>query len=411
MPGIIRYGHGSSVTDITYPRNIREPADPSWRCPSIGLRWGGAAGEPHILTFAGERYDFQAVGEFYALRMGSTDANEVQLRLEPYKSSESLSIVTGVALRCADRTLELAAGQGAIRVDGKDVTLIGEFKKAPAVIRALWSSIEMTGCPQGTIQVSRQGEFLNVMLEPREGLMKLHPDMTAAGILGTVGRAPQGLLALPNGSTVPLPRKPVGREHPLYQDFAKAWRVPPEKSLFSFPARNPLTRTDPTRFPVSVAEPSLVAGVSARERCSKEGVTAEPHLTHCAYDLAVTGDAAFVRSAAALSTPEPTPELQGTINLNQSVQGTITKFHAPHEYVIKLAPGTYRLVSESQPAVRWAILSSADRRRLAANLSRFKPMKTIHPFITGGAGEFRIILGMSSADGEGRYSFTVQPVK
>ncbi len=68
---------------------------------------GGSNGDPHLATFDGVRYDFQAAGEFVLAR---GPGFEVQARQEPWRSSRSVSINTQFAMRVGAARVTVDAG-------------------------------------------------------------------------------------------------------------------------------------------------------------------------------------------------------------------------------------------------------------------------------------------------------------
>ena len=88
---------------------------------------GRASGDPHITTFDGLDYDFQAVGEFVAVRSGSDDL-EIQVRQEPAPRSNRASMNTAVATLVGNRrvALELDDGARVLRVDGQETPATGD---------------------------------------------------------------------------------------------------------------------------------------------------------------------------------------------------------------------------------------------------------------------------------------------
>ncbi len=82
------------------------------QCPHL-------AGEPHVATVDGDRYDFQAVGEYVAMRSSSGDL-EVQVRTAPYGDSTRVSVVAGVALAVDGRTLVIdLTAEDLVTLDGE----------------------------------------------------------------------------------------------------------------------------------------------------------------------------------------------------------------------------------------------------------------------------------------------------
>src|SRR5262249_20064585 len=69
---------------------------------------GSSDGDPHLETIAGYDYDFQAAGEFTAVK-STTDDLEIQQRQEPFKSRD-VTINTAVAMSVAGDRVKIDAG-------------------------------------------------------------------------------------------------------------------------------------------------------------------------------------------------------------------------------------------------------------------------------------------------------------
>ncbi|MFP4337262.1 MAG: nidogen-like domain-containing protein, partial [Halothece sp.] len=70
--------------------------------PTRGNSWG----DPHLVTFDGNSYDFQAVGEFILTQSNNSDF-EVQVRQEPLEDRDDVSINTAVATQLGEETVGL----------------------------------------------------------------------------------------------------------------------------------------------------------------------------------------------------------------------------------------------------------------------------------------------------------------
>ena len=82
---------------------------------------GSANGDPHLETFDGYDYDYQAAGEFTAVK-STTDDLEIQERQEPFASLNA-TVVTAVAMRVAGDRVEIDRGATlGVRLNGAQIT-------------------------------------------------------------------------------------------------------------------------------------------------------------------------------------------------------------------------------------------------------------------------------------------------
>jgi len=282
---------------------------------------GGVAaneGDPHITTVDGIRYDFQAAGEFVALRDGGM---EIQTRQTPIPSAPPAGNgYTGLAT-CVSLNTAVAARVGTHRVSfepnvsgvpdpsGMQLRVDGNLTTLPDDGTDLGGGGRVVSSPGGGIQIQFPDETLLVVTPgwwASQGLWFLNIDVfqTSAveGIMGV--RAPGSWLpALSDGTSLgPRPAGLHDRFVDLNQKFADSWRVTDKSSLFdyapgastatfampSWPAENPpcvVPHTRPVR-PVSAAV--------ARELC--RGIVDKSRNANCVFDVRWTGNRGFVKT-------------------------------------------------------------------------------------------------------------------
>jgi RHS repeat-associated protein len=261
-----------------------------------------SAGDPHLVTFDGFHYDFQAVGEFVGARSDDADF-EIQVRHSPRGESRSVSATTA-----------LAANLG-----GDRVTIRGD---GPTPLRVNGAAVDL---PSGGIELPRGGRVSQV---PDGRYVLQHPDKASMAVvtiwrgrldvgvgvadsrrghvLGLFGNAddnPDNDLVGPDGT--PVPAKAGDHTAPLYRVFGERWRVAQSASLFDYgPGTSTSTFTDLT-FPDAVATAAtLDAGVRDRAAavCRGAGVRAQPFLDDCILDVGLLGDPSYALSAATAQT-------------------------------------------------------------------------------------------------------------
>lgn len=259
------------------------------------------SGEPHLSTFDDFRYDLQAAGEFIAAK--SLDDNlEVQVRLEPFGTYDWLSVATAVAARLGNSRVMIAARTDTpLRIDGEPVeleegdSLWSENDGAMVLRRSGGYSLVW---PDGTnLHVEMIGSHIDFFLlaaEPRDGRwVGLSGDGDGKGDNDFRTHAGEALEAPPEFET-------------LYTVFAESWRITPEESLFDYAegeSTATFTNRDiPTRR-VTMEDIDPDAHADAEERCRAAGVVEAEALEQCIFDVALTGDDAFIASALILQTP------------------------------------------------------------------------------------------------------------
>jgi hypothetical protein len=284
-------------------------------------------GDPHLTTINNVPYDFQAAGEFTALRNLDSDF-ELQTRQSPILTSfipganpytglaGCVSLNTAVALRVGKRRVTFQTsgsaekpGRYVLHVDGKVVNASGgldlgggnKIVKATAGGQAefqLWDGTRIVITP---VFWSSQGYWyleIEVFNTPaREGIMG--PILSANDWLP---RAPDG--ASFGSRPVPL----LDRHISLNQKFANAWRVKPVTSLFEYapgtstadftdvnwppePGKGCTTTTVKSPKPPTVKEAQPAV---AKRLCAgiKDKVTFE----NCIFDVTIMGDAAVAKA-------------------------------------------------------------------------------------------------------------------
>ena len=81
-------------------------------------------GDPHVLTADGLAYDFQAAGEFTAIKSSSSDF-EIQVRQEPWAGSTTVTVNTAVAMNVAgDRVGVYVGARDVVHINGRSVRVV-----------------------------------------------------------------------------------------------------------------------------------------------------------------------------------------------------------------------------------------------------------------------------------------------
>jgi hypothetical protein len=286
---------------------VGPPGYPNWThwFPRGHPMCGTVTGDPHISTFDKVRYDLQAAGEFVAVA-SSDDDLQVQLRFEQATDAAQASMVTAAAARVgAHRVTVMAGTPTPLRLDGEPLALEdGTFRRlldaGAAIVRTLdrYSVVWRDGT---NLHVDVFRRHLNVFVlaaEARDGRL--------AGLLGNAGGdAGANDFRTRDGRALASPPAFADR----HSVFAESWRVRPEESLFDYgPGQTTatFTRRDFPAREASLAGLDAAARAGAETRCRAAGVRQPAALDECVFDVAVTGDEAYIASARSL---EPSPDL------------------------------------------------------------------------------------------------------
>ncbi len=294
-------------------------------------------GDPHITTADGTHYNFQGAGEFVSLR--DSDGAEIQTRQKPISTTfigndpydgltTCVSLNTAVAARVGEHRVTWEPDLSGVpdpaglqlRIDGALTALgpQGVDLGAGGRVSPVFRRFALAGSAPEALQVdfpdgktllvtpewwaSQSEWYLNVDLSH---LGLLSGESTATGGRGIAGAIASGswLPALPGGASVgPMPASLPARYDTLYKEFADAWRVKDNDSLFDYApgtSTGNFTNKDwpPEEAPCVVRDSKpLEPGSVALAQTACRPVLDKNRRTDCIFDVRATGDITFAKS-------------------------------------------------------------------------------------------------------------------
>ena len=302
----------------------------------------GSNGEPHLTSFDGHEYDFQAGGEFTLARSDSGDL-EIQTRQEPLKvygkENLAISVNTAVAARVGtDKVGIYQTPQGLrVRINGAAQAEPQDEQRLPGGGSMVANHGVEVRWPDGTtMNAVPIGEYgLNLLTKPAKSRMR-----TLHGLLGPY----EGVANNPAMEDRSGKRYPSVDRDQLYKVVGDSWRIKQADSLFDYgPGQSTQTFTRkemPNRF-ITLAD--LQAEQKAAGEAACAGITDQKLKQQCIFDVALTGDNKFAdgyRSVERIVN-------RGGIKDGATVSGTIANSDQVDSYQLDLAAGDeFRIADE-----------------------------------------------------------------
>jgi len=279
-------GNDFVVDDINiFIPETEEPPAPN--NPGSNSPGSNSAGDVHIFSPDGLRYDFQEVGDFLAVQ--STDgAVIVQARQAPWAGNNRASVNKAIAFW----------------VDGDKVEIYLEPK------RTLQINDQVTDFPTTKLSLPKGGVIdptvaqneiyihwpdnsfaARVIMHSASmdyGVARYEQARTFEGFFSNMDGNPANDLQFRN-SDEQLTAPPGVAD---LKRFGDSWRLSAEESLFD--GTGPAGSPEP---PMLLQEIDPEQRESARKTCREGEVTEETALRNCTYDVGITGDEEFVKSA------------------------------------------------------------------------------------------------------------------
>ena len=257
-----------------------------------------SSGDPHLMSLDGVKYDFQAMGEFVAMK-STTDKFDVQVRYGALGQS-SVTFNQAVAVHTGADVISYELSKSYLFVNQQKVDLSQLTGK----------SYSLPG--GGGIIGSKSGVLIttpnNDQFFCQPGNLEFSPaDNRKGKLVGLFGNFDENMSN--DGRTRDNKVVNLLRPDHLYPTYADSWRITQAESLF-FYENGATTETYTDRTKPNNKRPfnslSLAERQQAEAICRQAGVTREPELSNCILDVAITGDAAYATLASVAAKANPT---------------------------------------------------------------------------------------------------------
>lgn len=253
---------------------------------------GSSDGDPHITTFDGLGYSFQAAGEFILFRTEDGDS-EFQVRQEPWGNRADVSANTAVSTQLGDTHVGLYAGRPTpLMIDEEPVTL-----DAGQTIEVGTGTVHFDGYAYTITDAFGNGVWARASTS--EAFMNLRPFVCAGqeieGLLGNADGNRANDMALRDG---PVLEQPLTRDM-LYGEFADSWRISEEESLFIYDAGESTETFTDRDFPSNATLSDLDPAARAEAEAIALAAGLEPGtfaFETTVIDLALTGVREFAEA-------------------------------------------------------------------------------------------------------------------
>ncbi|GAB3997255.1 hypothetical protein GCM10028807_41970 [Spirosoma daeguense] len=263
----------------------------------LGRALARSWGDPHLISLDGVKFDFQAMGEFVAIK-STTDKFEVQVRYgAPGQSSvtynQAIAVNTGADIVSFELNKSyLYANQQKInltQLEGKPYPLSG----GSALMKTNNGVLIITPNNDQILCKGRDFEF-----QPA--------DNRKGKLIGLFGNYDGNMSN--DGRTRDNKVINLLRPDELYPAFADSWRITQTESHF-FYENGATTETYTDRAKPNDRQPysslSLADRQKAEALCRQAGVIREPELSNCILDVAITGDATYATLASLVAQANP----------------------------------------------------------------------------------------------------------
>ncbi|MGM9509529.1 VWD domain-containing protein [Larkinella sp. GY13] len=255
---------------------------------------GGGWGDPHLTTTDGVYYDFQGFGEFILVK-STTDNFEIQARHEGPGNSEYATVTTALGIQTGDDIVSVHAKPAAVFINNEKQNIT-----SGTISLKRGASISIQGGKIKVIASSKDRVEIDVYAGSMNYSLFLSPDRKGKveGLLGNFDGNKENDLRTKEGEVV------KNEFASLYPKYADSWRVNKNFLLHYESGKNTegYTRRD---LPKPLPTFNNSKRDAARKACMDAGVTGEPYLGNCTYDLLVTDNQDLIKGYVDLVANRP----------------------------------------------------------------------------------------------------------
>ena len=242
-------------------------------------------GDVHVSSPDGLRYDFQEMGDFLAIQ--SDDGKViVQARQEAWENNPRVSVNKAVALWVdGDKVEFYLKPERSLQINDAPTDFPTEKLALPK-----GGSIDLYGENDFLISWPNNSFAARVIVRPTYmdyGMVRYEDTRIFEGFMGNMDGSAANDLPVRGGDLIKTPPSIAD-----LKSFGDSWRLSPQESLFdnAGPAGSP----EP---PLSLQEIDPQQRNNAKQTCRDAGVSEQTALRNCTYDVGVTGDKEFIKSA------------------------------------------------------------------------------------------------------------------
>jgi von Willebrand factor type D domain len=267
---------------------------------SFGQSGGSSWGDPHINTFDGLSYDFQAWGEFVAVK-STVDNFEVQVRQVGIENAPVVSFNRGLAVQTGSDVVCYVEDKLYINNQIQSQNFVNLTLKDNASLSITKDSrnIELLSIK------SKYGDIITIPKYSYDYKIQLSDSRKnkIVGLFGNYDGIKENELNLKNGTLITLEStKTVGIsvEVPfkqMYPSYADSWRVEQKNSLFYYSSGKSTETYTQKDYPKESFSLTSENRLWAEGVCKNAGVNKEPFLSACIMDVALTKDKTLASSS------------------------------------------------------------------------------------------------------------------
>lgn len=274
----------------------------------------GTIGDPHLYTFGGLFYDFQATGDFV---LANVDPDFVVQARQVSGAPDwpDASVNAAVATRMGTTEVALCREPTRLYVDGAETPLgDGGNISAPG-------GVDVSRSGDVYVITSPSGDTVRAEVRPAAIDAYVALGVSAGTVTGLLANADHDVnkIAASDGTVFTQPFS----FDDLYQHFGESWRVPSNESLLSVCGAQTEDGNPGQPFFAEDLDPTTYQ--SARAVCLAAGVEGEAFLDACTLDVAFFGDDTaadvFVGLRQPVAVAESAPPAVGGVSLDTDLGG------------------------------------------------------------------------------------------